>query len=277
MHKINKSDSLNRKGTRAQYKDSKNLESRINIHNRYSVNKLGWAKWVFGQYQFPLNSRILELGCGNANIWFENRDRIPDSISITLSDFSEGMVESARKMVENTKKQFNFMVIDAQEISYEDSTFDVVIANGMLYHVPDIAKAVSEISRVLKPGGKFYCTTAGSSHLKEIDEYLLKIDKRILFTDQTLKRFMLDNGINYLKKHFSDINISRYEDALRVTDTNELIDYILSSAGISNVNNYLTGRNLEELKKLFEEEKMKKGYIFISKESGIFIARNKKE
>jgi len=113
--------------------------------------------------------------------------------------------------------------------------------------------------------------------MKEIDNYLLRVDKRILFTDKTLEgRFLLDNGSEKLKRYFSNIEIRRYEDALQIDNINDLIDYILSSTGISNVNEYLIGDKLNEFKNILENECGIKGYIHISKESGMFIGKNGK-
>lgn len=50
-------------------------------------------------------------------------------------------------------------IIDIQNIPYEDNSFDLVIANMMLYHVPDLPRALAEVGRVLKPEGKLYTAT----------------------------------------------------------------------------------------------------------------------
>ncbi len=59
------------------------------------------------------------------------------------------------------RTRVQFKEIDAQSIPFEDETFDAVIANHMLYHVPDRPKAIAEIKRVLKPGGRLIATTIG--------------------------------------------------------------------------------------------------------------------
>ena len=71
-----------------QYQDASNLNARIQLHRRFSVNKYGLPRWVFDQLDFSSTSRILELGCGPANLWRENLDRIPKGWDITLSDLS---------------------------------------------------------------------------------------------------------------------------------------------------------------------------------------------
>ena len=46
-------------------------------------------------------------------------------------------------------------LIDIQQIPYPDGSFDTAIANFMLYHVPDLPRAIGEVRRVLRPGGRF--------------------------------------------------------------------------------------------------------------------------
>ena len=88
-----------------------------------------------------------------------------------LSDFSEGMLEQARQNLKSSLSLFQFNVIDAQSIPFDNASFDIVIANHMLYHVPNRSKAFSEIKRVLKPSGRFYSSTGGCTHLKELRPY----------------------------------------------------------------------------------------------------------
>lgn len=51
-----------------QYSDSNNLNTRMSIHEKYSVNKLGFGNWLYQQYQLKDSMRILELGCGTGDL-----------------------------------------------------------------------------------------------------------------------------------------------------------------------------------------------------------------
>ena len=106
----------NTEKTKKQYETSNNLNSRIRLHGLYSTNKLGWSKWVFDNYALNQNQTVLELGCGNGEIWRENADKIPCGVKLTLSDFSQGMLESAK---ENTVGLgINYQIVNAQSIPY---------------------------------------------------------------------------------------------------------------------------------------------------------------
>ena len=84
-----------------QYKTPANLQTRISIHQKYSVNKQGFGNWIYDQYPLRENMRILELGCGDGSMWREKF--LPDGTTLTLSDFSEGMVNAAAESTAGIK------------------------------------------------------------------------------------------------------------------------------------------------------------------------------
>ena len=122
-----------------QYANSKNFIARVELNRRFATNPYRWNLWIFDQIQFPKESKILELGCGNALLWRSNLHKIP-ATHILLSDFSEGMVNEARNILNNKTDIFEYEVIDAQQIPYSNCSFDIVIANYMFYHIPDRKK-----------------------------------------------------------------------------------------------------------------------------------------
>jgi ubiquinone/menaquinone biosynthesis C-methylase UbiE len=249
-----------------QYKTSSNLNARIQLHERFSTNKYDWPKWVFDHLELPLDSCIFELGCGTGYLWQENIDRIPDSWTITLSDFSPGMLQKAQTNLEVTDGIFRFEVVDAQHLPWTSESCEAVIANHMLYHVPDKTKALSEINRILKPGGKLYAATNGINHLTELYELIQVIDPN---ADQGryAAEFGLENGREQLARYFSEVSLYVYKDALMVTEIEPLVAYVLSTQP-SNIIEDTT--NLAEL----IEQKMKaRGYIYITKSAGLFEAQ----
>ena len=210
-----------------QYQDSANLDARIRLHQRFSVNKYGWQRWVFDQLQLPERSRILELGCGPGNLWLDNLDRLPAGWEIFLSDFSSGMLEQTRLNLKD-RPGFQFECFNAQSIPFEDAHFDAVIANHMLYHVADKAAAFSEIRRVLKPGGVFYASTAGEQNLGEIRDLLCKFEAALAPWGRGFDSFTLENGTAQLAEWFSEVKLYRFAQALEVTEAAPLVDYVLS-------------------------------------------------
>ncbi len=251
-----------------QYKDSSNLDARVVIHRRFSTNPYGWFRWIFDTLlKLPPSARILELGCGHGLLWKENIDRIPGGWHIILSDLSPGMLDAAWRTLVVTGRAFQFKEIDAQSIPFADETFDAVIANHMLYHVPDRSKALTEIKRVLKPVGQVFATTVGTQHMKEMNAWLEHVSQGNYASKATIA-FTLENGLEQLQRYFSNITVSRYQDQLRVTELAPLIDYIHSMVSPAD----LQQAELARLERELEAELSQHGEIFITKDSGLLDA-----
>ena len=160
----------NQKEVKEQYANAGNLNTRILIHQKYSTNKMGFGNWIFSNYKITPGMKVLELGCGTGDMWKGHEDLINACERLVLSDFSEGMLENAKaNLGEMTSlgAGLEYRVIDIQNIPFEDESFDVVIANMMLYHVPDMNRGLAEVRRVLKKGGAFYCATFGEHGIME--------------------------------------------------------------------------------------------------------------
>lgn len=267
-----------------QYKDASNLNARIDIHKRFSTNPRGWNAWVFDTLEtLPAQARVLELGCGPAYLWAANAGRIPAGWDITLSDLSSGMLETARHSLARFKRSFAFEVIDAQSLPYDDESFDAVIANHMLYHVPDRPKAIQEIRRVLrnpdtiagqspdafagKPGGRLVATTVGEHHMEELNGWLRHVNSDPNFVMHPVA-FTLESGLAQLQPYFRQVEMRRYEDNLQITEIEPLIAYIHSTAR----GKEMPASALAELRGDLEAELQSKGAIFIGKDSGLFEA-----
>ena len=249
-----------------QYRDSSNLDARIKIHRRFSTNPYGWCRWVFDALtKLPGNAKILELGCGPGFLWKENTGRIPAGWNITLSDLSPGMLDAAWRNLVVTGRAYKFEEIDAQSIPFGGEAFDAVIANHMLYHVPDRSKAIAEIKRVLKPKGYLFATTIGRNHLKELASWLRRVNDTF---ESFGSPFTLENGWEQLELSFSKLTVTRYADNLHVTDVQAILAYIRSSMHARE----LSEEKLADLQRDLENELKEKGKIFISKDSGLFEA-----
>lgn len=251
-----------------QYKDSSNLDARVVLHQRFSTNPYGWFEWVFDALlKLPESAKILELGCGPAYLWKDNISRIPAGWNITLSDLSPGMLDAAWRNLVVTGRAFQFKEIDAQSIPFEEETFDAVIANHMLYHVPDRQKALEEIGYVLKAGGYLFATTIGKNHLKEISNWIRQVNPGTDFVSFG-SSFTLDNGFEQLEQFFSQVTLSRYPDSLRVTEVKPIIAFIRSTISAAEAAEV----ELVRLENELERELQEKGKIFIQKDSGLFEA-----
>ncbi len=254
-----------------QYKDASNLKARMDIHGRFSTNKLNLFMWIFDQFKMASDSRILELGSGTGQLWKTNIQRVPAGWRVTLTDLSPGMLEEARKNMERADGKFTFQTVDAASIPFEGGFFDAVIANHMLYHVADLDKALSEISRILKPGGLFYASTVGQGHMRELKDFVRRFVPEYqgaYYTD----RFDLENGAAQLSKWFQNVHRHLHDDSLVITETEPLVAYVLSDGDVKNA---MTGGKLDEFVRDVESEIRLEGALRVTKIAGMFESRKR--
>ncbi len=256
-----------------QYKDPANLEARIQLHARFSTNPLGWHPWVFQQLDLPERSSILEVGGGPGYLWLENRGRIPPTWQILLTDFSTGMAASA---AQHLKGLDNIMcaVQDVQDLASQGEIFDAVIANHMLYHVPNRERALAEIWRVLKPGGRLFAATNGRRHLLELRDLVARVDPegrgahpRGQAWTQVVDNFNLENGEQAIATRFADVELKRYGDSLAVTEVDPIMAFVESSTTMR-----ARPARLGALRASLEADLAASGAIRITKDAGLFAA-----
>ncbi|WP_198567329.1 MerR family transcriptional regulator, partial [Lactobacillus crispatus] len=214
-----------------QYKNATNISARIRLHRDYSVNQEGWFPWLFSNLHLKPGMKILELGAGNGALWSQNIAKVSKNVTIVLSDISEGILADARKTI-GDHPQFQYSVFNAQKIPFADNTFDLVIANHMLFYCDDIPKALQEVRRVLKSGATFTCSTYSQKHMHEITDLVQNYNANIVLSSTNLyERFGLDNGRQILQPYFKDISCHKYQDAIELSDSIPIISYRLSNHG----------------------------------------------
>jgi ubiquinone/menaquinone biosynthesis C-methylase UbiE len=241
-----------------QYATDANLNARIELHRRFSTNPT-WGRWLFEQEAPPPGARILEVGCGPATtLWGANLERIDPTWEITLADFSAGMIEAARGVL---GERAEYAVANAEELPFADESFDVVLANHMLYHVTDRPKAFAEIRRVLVPGGVFHAATNGDGHMRELGELTPWWPP-----DKHTRAFGLESGPAQLEPFFADIRVARFDDDLAVTEVEPVLAYLRSSWRYD-------GHGLETERAAVEEAIERDGVFLIHKSQGVISAR----
>lgn len=95
--------------------------------------------------------KVLEIGCG---LGTDGARFASAGADYTGVDLTEAAIELARRRFELFELKGNFETADAENLQFADASFDVVYSHGVLHHTPDTARAVREIHRVLRPGGR---------------------------------------------------------------------------------------------------------------------------
>ncbi|WP_392486814.1 class I SAM-dependent methyltransferase [Haloimpatiens sp. FM7315] len=247
-----------------QYENILSLNERQNFHEKYSINKEGFKSWLYKQYEFTKMCSILELGSGKGDLWKNHISDIVPEFKLVLSDFSDGMVEYLRN--EYDKFPVDIKKIDIQDIPYDNDTFDIIIANSMLYHIPNIDKALCEVYRVLKKGGKFYTATFGENGLTKFIFDTLK-ELQLVNENKTNVSFTLQNGYEQLRMHFANVQCREYYDRMEISESKDLVEYIYSMTSMEGLSESQKTTMID----FYEKKKNAAGIIEIPKEYGMFI------
>jgi len=211
-----------------QYVNGEKLRARTELHAKYATQSIPWQVWLQGLVVIPEGADVLEVGCGTGLLWTIGWTSEESDFSLTLTDLSAGMVAEATPLVRRTIRNVKGLAVDAQHLPFDDSSFDVVIANQMLYHVPDPSQAVRECARVLRRGGVLMASTIGPAHLVE----LFRIEASVFGPTRVLRHhevFGAQNGGGQLAKNFDQVTWHSYDDRLLCTDIDDVVAYICST------------------------------------------------
>ena len=247
-----------------QYATSKGLDVRIAFHDKYSTNKLGYGPWIVSNYDIHKGMTVLELGCGTGSMWIGHDDLIARCGKLVLTDLSEGMLETAKGNL-GKKDNIEYRIEDIQNLTFDDDTFDVVIANAMLYHVPDLNQGLREVRRVLKNGGVFYCATMGENNFTDILAKWFRLGGEQFNPNHN---FTMQNGSAKLHASFDDVESLFYEDSLHITEIEDLVVYLRSLASFKAVLDLPE----QKIRDILAEHAVN-GEIDLPKEYGMFICR----
>jgi SAM-dependent methyltransferase len=130
--------------------------------------------------------RILDVGCGDGRL--ASLYTAPEVVCV---DSSAASVDAALERGLDARRA------DVRELPFEDGAFDAVTCNHTLYHVDDRDRAVAELARVVRPGGRFVGIYNAPAHLDEVWTAVGANWARDLFD--------ADSGLPYLERHFAKV------------------------------------------------------------------------
>ncbi|NOX29800.1 MAG: class I SAM-dependent methyltransferase [Actinobacteria bacterium] len=208
-----------------QYGDGAKLDVRTALHQRFSSAMVAFPDFAASLIDWTDDTRALDCGTGTGRFW-DNR-YVHKASSLTLTDLSPGMVQEAvSRARRNGFEHVTGRECDVQHLPYDDDSFDVVIANHMLYHVPDPDRAVVELARVLRPEGTLVAATNGYGHMGAMNDAIAEVFGS--HAEALYEVFGIDTGEARLREQFTRVAWHAYDNDLFVSDPQAAVAYGLS-------------------------------------------------
>jgi SAM-dependent methyltransferase len=161
--------------------------------------------------------------------------------------------------------------MDSMNVTFPAVTFDLVVANHMLYHVPSIPQVLRQVSELLTPGGRFMAATNGPEHMIDLDILLEKFSQRLDKSHGMSSNFNLLNGEKQLREFFSKIELHLYSSDLWVTNAQLLTNYAYSTPLVKEK---LGNEGKPEMTTFFQRRIDHYGGIVIRKQTGVYLAKD---
>lgn len=241
-----------------QYADDEKLRIRIETHQRYSEGS-GFQKWVADQVAATPGQSLLDVGSGTG----EDYHPLFEGVELVAIHLSPGMLAKVRVKRVNA---------DAQALPFADATFDRVMSNHMLYHVPDKVRALREMRRVIRPGGRVVITANSRSSYANLWEL-----RNAAVAELGLPQyygvgywFALED-VNLVASVFPDVRVEEWRDAFVFPSAEPVLRY-LSTAPASVESEFDRERLFALLRPRIEEIVAREGVFRVPKSSGCFIA-----
>jgi len=174
-----------------------------------------------------LQRTVLDIGCGNGMYLAELAFR-RFAGRVVGADLSIGMLAAARQRADR-RLTLALANADATALPFADGTADLTLAMHMLYHVPDPSRALRELRRVTKPGGRVVVGLNSEGHLRELRDIIASVRG----TDHVPihERVSLDAGERLAKTFFTRVTRRDFPAELHVPGVEPLADYVRSMSG----------------------------------------------
>lgn len=124
-----------------------------------------WRKKLVALSSAQPGSKVLDCATGTGDLAIEFKKTVGSHGQVIGTDFCEGMLATAPLKAQQKNLEIQFEVADVMNLPYPDNTFDVVSISFGIRNVQDPQKAIQEMARVTKPGGKIMILEFGQVNM----------------------------------------------------------------------------------------------------------------
>ncbi len=163
--------------------------------------------------------RVLDVGCGTGD--FTERLQRQLGIDLIALDLSHRMTELARA------RGLSAIRADVQALPFADQQFDCILANRVLYHLPDLDRGLAEIARALRPDGTLVAVTYSNDHLRELWD--------VVGESPMASTFSAENGAAALGRHFNPVERRDCTGNAQFASTGSILSFLRAYGEFSKV------------------------------------------
>lgn len=216
-----------------QYATTEAWQIRIETHQKYSFPKIDFPTWTMNLVQLRGDESILDVGCGPGQYYSFLREHYPN-VTYTGLDYSFAMIADHPGSDTLVRGKMD-------HLPFADDSFDVVMANHVLYFAPDVEQAIVEMQRVLKPGGVFVAATSSIQTMPQFRELFRRaillvsppgVSRDVSVPEGLHRRFSLENGSRMLSKHYYAVVRHDLPGAFVFSQVDPILDYLESTRSV---------------------------------------------
>ena len=204
----------------------RNLRIKEETQAQYLVPRVDMARWTLDNIRWREDDAVLDIGAGRGSHYARLQQDQPGVRYYALDN-------SPQMLLTHPGDPQRLSRADAMRLPYADNSFDVVMANHILYHMPDVDACLREIKRVMKPDGRLLAATESMFSLPEL-QVLLRRAIVLLSRNGSnadapaapVDSFALENGANVLSKHFYAVVRYDLPASLHFDDIEPALDYV---------------------------------------------------
>ena len=261
---------------RAAYETTAGYDVRVRTHELYSAAERSWSEWLMEQVPRAGVRAVLDIGCGTGGLLRQMAAAGIGERWVGV-DQSDAMVQKAQALADEPGLTIEYRRADTLDPPSDEERFDLVCACHMLYHVPDIDAALANCARLLAPGGTFLGTTNGRDTMAPYDEDVWHAVRerfpRVQPDAGAYARFSLENGAEFLLRHFDRIELRVRRDAFSFPDPAPWAAYLKSGRQLMMPEGH-TEDDWRQVAKVIDDvaqEQFLEGALVVPKIAGVFL------
>jgi ubiquinone/menaquinone biosynthesis C-methylase UbiE len=216
-------------GIMLEYLDSSTIDTRVSFYRRHGNRGGRWYQWLFDQIPLCSGAIVLDVGCGGGDLWYANSNYVPSDVRLTLGDLSPGILSVAHSRLSQHDFLMSTVVLDATNLPFQNSSFDVVVCTHAFYHFPERRTALDEIVRILKPDGTLVASSIGRRHMLQLNELLRSFHSSLADARFGPDDYYGDELYDDLLKTFDRVECRVWDETLCVRDPDSLIEFLLAT------------------------------------------------